>query len=121
MAIKVRKQGECRFYATCPLCHCEFEYEREDIDGIGLTVSCPECGRKVAHGLSRVCDGEDGSGYQFTPTVWTTPYISDIAYDCDKCPNKPDLSKPVVGDTPCTWCPKNTPYCCADLGVSTEK
>lgn len=31
--------------------------------------------------------------------------------DCQSCPYKPDLDKITVGDTPCTWCKKNTPTC----------
>jgi hypothetical protein len=38
--------------------------------------------------------------------------LGNNLYDCDKCINKPDPSKPIqAGDTPCTWCKKNQPYC----------
>lgn len=35
----------------------------------------------------------------------------ELFSDCTSCPNKPDKDNLTVGDTACTWCFKNTPYC----------
>lgn len=52
--IKIVKNGTFR-RATCPVCVCEFTYEKDDIrtetaDGIwyvGRYVKCPWCGEKI--------------------------------------------------------------------------
>jgi hypothetical protein len=116
MAIKVIKHGTKVFRAVCPICGCEFEYEYEDLKteyGFVREVKCPDCGNMVYH-------QEYKPVYPSSPT-WPTypnyPYITwtttgtGTELDCDKCPNKPDLSRPIVGDTPCTWCKKTQPYC----------
>ncbi len=98
-------------------------------------VKCPECGEKIKHSEYRESYPtwptypspiQPSPQIPWTPnqpsTVpqwpWVYPdiiYCSDWAsnLDCDKCPNKPNPAHPVVGDTPCTWCRKNQPYCYA--------
>lgn len=115
--IKIIKQGKTRMFAkTCQSCGCEFEYDDSDLNidyGVGLTPSppkyniyvvCPCCGKRIYHGMTQSAD----------PTIASPePYHANAqyAYDCDKCPNKPDPNKITVGDTPCTWCKKRQPYC----------
>lgn len=115
--IKIIKDGKLtKFKKTCPDCGCEFEYEASDLStdySVCLTtyppkyntyVVCPCCGKRVYHGTTQAVD----------PTnVWISYTDAGIqnTLDCDKCPNKPDLSKITVGDTPCTWCKKRQPYC----------
>ena len=126
MAIRIIKEGKkTKFTKTCPDCGCEFEYEAEDLCtdySICLTtypcqyntyVICPCCGRHIHHG-----------------TTWAETTFPNITYtntgttygelDCDKCINKPDPQHPVVGDSPCTWCRKNMPYC-TNYTVKDEK
>ena len=120
MAIKIIKEGKVtKFTKTCPDCGCEFEYETEDLHtdySICLTtypcqyntyVICPCCGRHIHHGTTQAKD--------FTyPNIIYTNNKSDIfELDCDKCPNKPDFKngRPIIGDSPCTWCRKNQFYC----------
>ena len=138
MAIKVIRHGNKIFTAVCPICGCEFEYEVEDLvetdDKESLTygakvrtVKCPECGEVIKHREYNTVN--PSPVYPSQP--WIYPKYPDIApnwpnnwpwitwtttgtgteLDCDKCPNKPDPLHPVVGDTPCTWCRKNQPYC----------
>ena len=114
MAIKVIKHGTKVFRAVCPICGCEFEYEYEDLKteyGFVKEVKCPDCGNTVYHQEYKPIQPI----YPTYPS-WPYPYITWTStgagtIDCETCPNKPDPSKPVVGDTPCTWCKKNTPYC----------
>ena len=132
MAIKIIKHGETKFKITCPVCGCEFEYEFEDLVECYLPgfkqIKCPDCGEWLTHkegksvkelnkditwafpkpGEPIPCDKKDKwlyVDYQNPYAQWT----ADL--DCDKCPNKPDPTKLVLGDTPCTWCKKNQPYC----------
>ena len=136
MAVKVIKHGETKFKLICPVCGCEFEYEFEDLIECYLPgfkqIKCPDCGEWLTHkegrsvrelnkditwtfpkpGESVPCDKKDKWFYVDYPnpyTTWTTN--GGMELDCDKCPNKPDPTKIVVGDTPCTWCRKNQPYC----------
>jgi transcription elongation factor Elf1 len=130
MAIKVIKHGTKVFRVICPICGCEFEYELDDlteeVDKESLTygakvrvVKCPECGEKIKHKeyteLYIVPNYPAYPSYPTWPAYPTYPYvtwsISGTELDCDKCLNKPDPNNPVVGDTPCTWCKKNQPYC----------
>ena len=119
MAIKIIKEGKVtKFTKTCPDCGCEFEYEASDLQtdySICLTtypgqyntyIVCPCCGKHIHHG-TRFVDEWPSS----FPKVWYTTTNTYEMPDCDKCINKPDPSKIVVGDTPCTWCRKNQPYC----------
>ena len=123
MAIKVIKHGQKpKFKKVCPNCGCEFEYEQEDVitdynwnlnsltwsypRRIKRVVICPDCGEKLLHDI--IIDDQD----------WYPPNVTYITGsttapwpDCDKCPNKPDPTKTIVGDTPCSWCTKNKPYC----------
>ena len=136
MAIKVIKHGNKVFTAVCPICGCEFEYEVEDLvetdDKESLTygakvraVKCPECGEVIKHKEYTIINPTPSPIYPSYPqTPWTPLYPNNWPWitwatttdgtgnlDCSKCPNRPDPSKPVVGDTPCTWCKKNVPYC----------
>ena len=104
---KILKEGQKKFTATCSKCGCEFEYELEDID-CGSVV-CPCCGERVSH-PSQV-GYRSISPYPF-PTIPVTNNLTSWP-DCETCPNKPDPAHPVVGDSPCTWCIKNRPYCSA--------
>ena len=121
MAIKVIKHGEKpKFKKTCLNCGCEFEYELEDLvtdsnwNLTGTTLSyprrirrvviCPDCGERLLHDM--VVDPD-----WYPPTVTYSTNLGTWP-DCATCPNKPDPNKPAqVGDTPCTWCIKNRPYC----------
>ena len=120
MSIKIIKEGKLtKFTKTCPDCGCEFEYDTTDLHtdySICLTsypaqyntyVICPCCGKHIYHGTTR------DDNWPNQPKIWYTN--TGMTYgewlDCDKCPNKPDPLHPVVGDTPCTWCKKNQPYC----------
>jgi len=127
MAIKIIKHGETKFKITCPVCGCEFEYEFEDLvtkyDFI-KQVKCPDCGEWLTHKDTF----PTYPNYPNWPKIGepiptgpsdpiTKPYITWTTTtpnswpDCETCPNKPDPTKTVVGDTPCTWCRKNQPYC----------
>jgi len=137
MAIKVIKHGKKVFRTVCPICGCEFEYEKEDltevVDKKSITydakvrvVKCPECEEEIKHSDYRESYStwptypNTQSGIEpGTQTPWTSNYPNIIyttketvpELDCDKCPNKPDWSKPQIGDTPCTWCRKMQPTC----------
>ena len=116
MAIKIIKQGKMtKFKKICPDCGCEFEYEQEDINvdyTVCLTtypgkyntyVICPCCEKHLHHGYT------EAIGYSYPDVTYTT---TETWYkDCDKCPNKPDPTKVVVGDTPCDWCIKRQFTC----------
>lgn len=138
MAIKVIKHGETKFKITCPVCGCEFEYEFEDLVECYLPgfkqITCPDCGEWLTHkegksvkelnkditwtfpkpGEPIPCDKKDKwlyVDYQNPYSQWTTTTPFTNWPDCATCPNKPDPNKTIVGDTPCTWCRKNQPYC----------
>ena len=125
MAIRIIKEGKVtKFTKTCPDCGCEFEYEISDLQtdySICLTtypcqyntyIVCPCCGKHIHHGTTWADD-------LIKTAIWPKIYYTntqDITlennlYDCATCPNKPDPNKTIVGDTPCTWCRKNQPYC----------
>lgn len=130
--IKVIKHRDKTFKTTCPICGCEFEYEGEDIREGGelellkgsYFVECPECGKPVIHpeftliyphypNITWDINKEVAPLNPYRP-YRQNPYATfDIGdnLNCGECPNKPDPSNPVVGDTPCTWCRKNQPYC----------
>jgi len=136
MAIKVIKHGTKVFKVICPICGCEFEYEYEDlvecyIPGL-KQIKCPDCGEWLTHksaepvkslekdltwtfpkpGEPIPCDKKNKWFYVDypNPNVKWTSNLPDWP-DCETCPNKPDPTKIIVGDTPCTWCRKNQPYC----------
>lgn len=44
---KIIKQGSLKFYKTCSVCDCEFEYETEDI--VNNVVECPCCKTQLVH------------------------------------------------------------------------
>ena len=125
MAIRIIKEGKpVKFTKTCPDCGCEFEYDVSDLQTDYSTclttypgqyntyIVCPCCGRHIHHGTTRADDWTKTSSWPkiyYTNTQDIT--LENNLYDCDKCINRPDPSKPVVGDTPCTLCKKNQPYC----------
>ena len=138
MAIKVIRHGVKTFRVTCPVCGCEFEYEYEDLVnqyGMIKQVKCPDCGEWINHkdykDLSMPTYPNWPKPGEPIPCTdpWnpiTKPYVTwttttpGYNLDCDKCPNKPNPDKPVVGDSPCTWCLKMQPYCTtstADLKI----
>lgn len=48
--VKIIKEGQNKFFATCTKCGCQFEYELEDVVGyLGDSVGCPYCGTKYYH------------------------------------------------------------------------
>ena len=126
MAIKIIKHGKETFKAVCPICGCEFSYQAEDLKEDlfhNHYVECPDCKQTVSHEyepknkditLTNCSSTVDYKlSYKYLPnTTWTT---ATSWPDCDTCPNKPDPNKIVVGDTPCTWCKKNQPYCISDI------
>ena len=84
---------------------------------------CPDCGEYLEHKESQEKkditwidkEARDKMFYvdfQNPAVLWTHNQWPD----CETCPNKPDPNKPVFGDTPCTWCPKNRPYCTCTTG-----
>jgi hypothetical protein len=139
MAIKIIKHGKKSFKVTCPVCGCEFEYTYEDIQTVsdpnsityGATVKvveCPECKEKLGHNdyiypTAPVYPTWPTYPWPSIPTYPTYPYVTwcNTELDCEKCPNRPDPNKIIVGDTPCTWCRKNQPYCTSSsLGGKAE-
>ena len=143
MAIRVIEHGKKKFTTTCPNCGCRFEYELEDIKSefAGVkTVKCPDCQQECYH--------YDYTIYPYWPpqptypvnpcvptpnipsvpsdpitkpnVIWSTPVTAPSNWpDCATCPNRPDPNKPAtVGDTPCTWCIKNRPYCGGTTGIT---
>lgn len=114
--INIIKHGKETFRVVCPVCGCEFTYQAEDLktDMFGNHhVECPDCKSAVPHDEPKVKGIGDLSwkdrqfyvDYQNPSAFWTNwP-------DCATCPNRPNPDKPVVGDSPCTWCKKMQPYC----------
>ena len=131
MAIKVIKHGKETFKAVCPICGCEFSYQAEDLKEDRFHnhyVECPDCKQIVSHEYES--KNKSITLTKCPPTVdykLNYPYLQNTAWttttswpDCDACPNKPDPNKPVAGDTPCTWCKKNQPYCILDTKYTSE-
>lgn len=113
MAIKIIKEGKkTSFRKTCPDCGCEFEYDATDLQtdySICLTtypgqyntyVVCPCCGRHIHHGTAIAGNWPD----TFPNVLYTSNEYKYL--DCSKCPNRPDPDHPIVGDSPCSLCPK---------------
>ena len=134
--ITVIKHGKETFKAVCPICGCEFTYQAEDLkEDIfhNHYVECPDCKNAVSHDYEPKKKSLDDSllwrkveeeqldydkypaklakerefyvDYQHPNAIW------DSWLDCATCPNRPDPTKTVVGDTPCTRCKKMQPYC----------
>lgn len=108
MAIKIIKQGkQTKFTKICPDCGCEFEYEQEDVKvdhSCCLTTYppkyntyavCPCCGKHLHHGYTETIDY---SCYSYPDVTYAT--TSTLPADCDKCPDKQDPAKIVVGYNP---------------------
>ena len=121
MAIKVIRHGTKIFRITCPVCGCEFEYEYEDLQtiyGIAKQIKCPDCGEMLDHREVKPRPEPNPINPLNPYIIWTTN-TPGYNLDCATCPNRPDPNKPItVGDTPCTWCKKNQPYCISDLHTS---
>ena len=120
MAIKIIKHGKESFKAACPICGCEFSYQAEDLKEDRFHnhyVECPDCKQIVSHEYE-----SKNKSINLTKCSPTVDYGLSCSYslDCDTCPNKPDPNKLVVGDTPCTWCKKNQPYCISDIKCASE-
>lgn len=131
MAIKVIKHGKETFKAVCPICGCEFSYQAEDLREDRFRnhyVECPDCKQIVSYEYES--KNKSINLTKCSPTVdykLNYPYLQNTNWkittswpDCDTCPNKPDPNKLVVGDTPCTWCKKNQPYCISDIKCASE-
>ena len=116
MAIKIIKHGKEVFKAVCPVCECEFSYQVEDLKEDAFSnhyVECPDCGNIIIHISEEKKKSIDDSFIRhYYPSTVSAP--TSTWPDCETCPNKPDPNKTVAGDTPCTWCSKNQPYCIAD-------
>lgn len=119
MAIRIIKEGKpVKFTKTCPDCGCEFEYDVSDLKtdySICLTtypgqyntyIVCPCCGKHIHHETKSA----DDLPYN-TVNIWYDSTLENNLYDCENCANKSDPTKLVVGNTQCTWCRKNQPYC----------
>ena len=125
--IEIIKPGEIKKYTmVCPDCGCEFTYEKSDLESEYADklntdlpsnyfssyvyiyyIKCPCCGKKLVHSY------EAQNATNITPKPIQIYYSDSPPYKlaCDKCPNKPDPNKVVIGDTPCTWCKKNQITC----------
>ena len=125
--IKVIKHGQKEFNCTCPRCGCEFTYEYEDIhtEAIrGITYSYSSTSYVVCPDCKHHCEIPGRTNwYDPIPTVpFNTPFGTR---DCQECDWWKKITQPggytYVGDTPCTWCPKN-PYrtICSDSVSSTS-
>lgn len=130
MAIQIIKHGKQIFKAICPICGCEFSYQSEDLKEDCFHnhyVHCPDCKHAVSHDYeAKKKSLEDDITWRFPKSGesdqkevdknkrfyidYLTPEMSNWP-QCETCPNKPDPNKLVFGDTPCTWCLKNKPYC----------
>lgn len=128
MAINVIKHGETTFRVTCPTCGCEFTYAASDLetDMFGNHfVHCPDCKREVPHAHEPKRRGDvtwiDHLLHKDQKTPWTLWTISepDSCEDCSWYKSIKDRPFEYVGDTPCDWCRKRTPYC--TFSVSTAK
>ena len=132
MAIKIIKHGETHFKITCPICGCEFEYDKEDtqhVPGQKPYVKCPDCESYIEHKQTKKIeitwdkniDTVDKTKFDKLFYVnYKNSHVLNTWPDCENCLNKPDPNKIVVGDTPCTWCIKNQPYCTnSDLNLKS--
>lgn len=83
MAIKIIKEGVKEFHTTCPVCGCEFTYEKEDVCNSVVICSC--CSTNLPH--------KDVIG-----TVNNTPYPIPIWCNQQVAPDgytiKGDLNQP---------------------------
>ena len=112
--VKVIKPGQKEFYATCDMCGCEFTYELGDLKlSCSLNkVACPTCGKEYYH------KSQNGGGYGIDYLNWPKagepiPCTDQNKDPCAECDWMKTLLKngTYVGDTPCTWCPKNKFSC----------
>ncbi len=106
--ITVIKHGKETFKAVCPICGCEFTYQSEDLKEDCFHnhyVDCPDCKQVVIHEYEdKKKDITWGKDLPLVTNSLNWP-------DCDKCPNKPNSDKPIIGDSPCALCKKMQPYC----------
>ena len=140
---EIIKHGIAKFKITCPICGCEFTYERTDVErfpGQKPKVKCPDCEEWIPHKTfaetteivfkKSLPDTEEAKNkmfyvdYEHPTTIWDL-YSSRFYASCENCQyfrqlkENPNLT-PLVGDTPCTWCPKMQPYCTINSMSSTD-
>lgn len=90
--IEVIKHGKKKFTATCTNCDCEFTYELSDV--IGGYVSCPDCGRSVAH---QNFGNNNGSLY-YPPNCMGVKYPPDLRFFTTTDANKANTMGTLLGD-----------------------
>lgn len=129
--IKVIKHGQKEFNCVCPRCGCEFTYEYEDIhtEAIrGITYSYSSTSYIVCPDCKYHCEvpGKTNWPPLINDPIPTVPFNTPSGTkDCQECDWWKKITQPrgytYVGDTPCTWCPKN-PYrtICSDSISSTS-
>lgn len=117
--IKIVKAGQKEFHGFCMWCGCEFTYEISDLklSATSDRVSCPTCGKDYHHIMQQTPQLiqpsiQRGLGDLSWPPdpIPCTDQAKDPCAECDWMKN---LLKngTYVGDTPCTWCPKNKFSC----------
>ena len=100
MAIKIIKEGQVKFPATCGRCGCEFTYELEDVNAAGF-VTCPCCGELIFHKRSDTVHYPFGS----IPCGEGTNILSkNFCQECDFYKKYLAGGQVYVGDSPCQWC-----------------
>ena len=132
--INIIRHGKETFRATCPICGCEFTYQAEDLKEDCFHnhhVECPECKTLVSHAFEekKKCIDPDILWKKAEEEIKKTDplpvYLPNGQYvgslDCATCPSRPNPDKPVVGDTPCNWCPKMQPYCISGADYADAK
>lgn len=117
--IKIIKPGQKEFHGFCMWCGCEFTYEISDLklSATSDRVSCPTCGKDYHHIMQQAQQLIQPSIQRGLGDLsWPPDPIpcTDQAKDpCAECDWMKTLLKngTYVGDTPCTWCPKNKFSC----------
>ena len=131
--IKIIKEGIKEFRAICPFCHCEFTYEKEDLDN--GTVSCPCCGALL---VAKEHTKEVISEPIRDNMVWETPEYRKLQEAIKQQPSYINCNKPIdickycphylrliagetyVGDSPCLWCQYGGRFTCTSIGTSAN-
>ena len=124
--IKVIKHGKKKetkviYTVTCPVCGCEFECDLEDCAGERKLegkkwIRCPDCEENIEITSNTKYRKEDveihyDTIYKQPSTPLWNPggSIKTNEDPCETCPNKGGpkdvFGNPVVGDSPCQWCP----------------
>lgn len=116
--VKIITPGQTEFVGFCERCGCEFSYELGDLKlSHANRIACPTCGQDVYHrnffkmqetvpSIYKIC--QEG----FCPSI-PVPSPTEETDSCTECEWLKTLQKngSYVGDTPCTWCPKNKFSC----------